>query len=556
MMDGQYTEVVSESVARGNRNREGALTHEKLSTGDTVMFGRDRLEALSAINEHSRIVNQPRQVSQPRNDSVDNLGPGVRRRQLPADYHRSPYSAGGLAAAGIAHGPPSTYFGDKPVDRRLSYSDVYVPESARPRAPFPTSTTYAPRPVLERYPAGNYADQQFPVSEGSRGVYDPLFEARSTYDLPPQRLATPEELLFARGVADTHQTVGTDSPRLSRAEQPGRRQGRRSDRYIDHSDDDESPRERVPILKPKEFDGKGSWMEFLRRFNMVALSNNWSYTTKGDQLKNSLIGEAGSIVHRNPASVYWTYDEVVAQVGAVYGPSKDHQFMIVDKLERRRRKRGEALHTLRDDICELVEMAYPDASPARREAICVERFIRGLDHPKIVHKLLELSPRTLDEAFRAAKLEEATWHAACSITQSGKSDATQRAIQVDPMSVGDVPQEVSEPEEGLLLAEVRKLGAMVSDLKVKVDGQKDQKKSYPRDRNNNRSGDGESTTDGRREGGDGEPGGDRQRKQWRHPFRGSRRRGPIVCRRCQEQGHMARDCMAPAPVPKEDRPSN
>ncbi len=451
-------------------------------------------------------------------------------------------------AAGRSAGT-SAYF-EKPVDRRLSFADDPWGHSAQLRARVPLESVYHPA-----YPA---APLSHPLGvSGPRGRYEPLFESVPRYPTPAPHLPSMEQMLFSRATQPVTVPSAPSPPRPSRLDLPRRSGGSRRTLYGSPSHEDEEYRERVPILRPKEFDGKGSWTEFIRRFNTVALANNWSYVTKGDQLKNCLVGEAGSIVHRNPASICWTYDDVVAQVGAVFGPSKDHQFMLLEKLERRKRKRGEALHVLRDDICELVDMAYPSASAERRHAVCVERFIRALDNPKVVHKLLELDPKTLDEAFRAAKLEEATWHAACSITQGAKSEASMRAVQLDLMS-GEQSPSVLDPGEDLVLAEVRKLGAMVSDLKVKVDSQEDKWKSWSsrgdsnddgsqRERNQNVS---DRETDGR--------GRSHRRPYRRGPSRprNAASRGPITCFRCQEQGHMASDCLAPAPVPKSTPQSN
>jgi hypothetical protein len=250
----------------------------------------------------------------------------------------------------------------------------------------------------------------------------------------------------------------------------------------------------------------------------------------GDQIKNCLVGEAGSIVHKNPASRLWTYDDVVAQVGAIFGPSREHKMLLIEKLERRKRRKNEPLHALRDDICELVEVAYPEDSWQRKESICVERFIRALDNPKIVHKLLELGPRSLDEAFRAAKLEESTWHAACAILQGVKTDASQRSVQAEP-DLSPAPEQ-TEPDGGShdsfddMMAEIRKLNAKVSDLSVKVDTSEERAASTPRGYFAGRGG--------------------RGRGSWRG------RPGPRLCFRCQEPGHFAKECPAPAPVPKPE----
>ena len=279
-------------------------------------------------------------------------------------------------AAGFDDGFTPGTIGSKPVDRRLSFSEM---EAGYGRG----------------YPSMYPSTFNQPV--GPRGSYDPMFASVPRYSVPT-RQPTMEDYMFSQ---PTFGETVVDMPpdkRVPTRDAPRRRDSNYAVRHQSPDSDVCHDRERIPVLRPKDYDGTGSWTEFLRRFNMVARANNWSYNTKGDQLKNCLTGSAGSIVHKNPAAVAWTYDDVVDQVGAVYGPSREHQLLLVEKLERRKRKKGESLHTLRDDICELVDIAYPMANREAREALAVERFIRALDNPKIVHRLLQLSPRKIGRA--------------------------------------------------------------------------------------------------------------------------------------------------------------
>ena len=216
--------------------------------------------------------------------------------------------------------------------------------------------------------------------------------------------------------------------------------------------------------------------------------------------------------------------------------------MLVDKLDRRKRRKGEPLHKVRDDIVELVGYAYPDADQATQQSLGVEKFIRSLDNPKVIHHLLELNPKTVKEAYEAACLEESTWHTACSISQGVPT----RSVTVED---GDDWR-----------GEIRQLTTAMSSLQAAVT-----EKSSPNDRLDNAEerdgacwhckemGHWASKCPKKRRGGHsgrGRGGGGRSGGRGRHGHSGRGRSQP-VCYRCQEEGHQAKDCLAPAPVPKE-----
>ncbi|KAG1957272.1 hypothetical protein F2P79_007383 [Pimephales promelas] len=76
---------------------------------------------------------------------------------------------------------------------------------------------------------------------------------------------------------------------------------------LSDSDEDYNSKERVPTLRPGQYDGSTPWREFLHRFESCAEANHWSVKTMAIQLKFCLTGAAGAIVHRNPRSSKWDY---------------------------------------------------------------------------------------------------------------------------------------------------------------------------------------------------------------------------------------------------------
>lgn len=182
------------------------------------------------------------------------------------------------------------------------------------------------------------------------------------------------------------------------------------------SEEDCDHRERVPTLRPGQYDGSSPWKEFLHRFESCAQANYWSEKTMTVQLKFCLVGAAGAIIHRNPRSFQWDYNRLVEELETAYGPSSDHAAAVAIELRQRVRKPGEALHMLRDDIYGQVAVAYSDRTEKEQEAICVEVFTNGVGDAEIVQKLLEQRPHTLAQAYDIARRHETTKKAASHVT--------------------------------------------------------------------------------------------------------------------------------------------
>lgn len=125
-------------------------------------------------------------------------------------------------------------------------------------------------------------------------------------------------------------------------------------------------RERIPTLRPGQFDGSTSWGEFLYRFEDCAKASHWSGRTMTVQMRFCLVGAAGAVIHKNPRSSRWDYARIVEEVEAAYGSSSEHAAAIGIELRQRVLRAGEPLHVLRDDIYEKV-IAYADRSEKEQD---------------------------------------------------------------------------------------------------------------------------------------------------------------------------------------------
>jgi hypothetical protein len=78
------------------------------------------------------------------------------------------------------------------------------------------------------------------------------------------------------------------------------------------------------------------------------------------------------------------------------------------ELKLRRRRPGETLSTLHQDIHRLMALAHPTLSQDARETIACDYYIEAMDDADFALKLRERAPTTLDEALRIA-LQLGAW---------------------------------------------------------------------------------------------------------------------------------------------------
>ncbi|XP_078799615.1 uncharacterized protein LOC144990300 [Oryzias latipes] len=206
--------------------------------------------------------------------------------------------------------------------------------------------------------------------------------------------------------------------------------------------------ERIPILQPDRFDGSRSWRDFLYHFESCAEANHWTEKTKVVQLRFCLLGAAGAIIHKNPRSASWSFQRIVEEIEAAYGPSSEHAAAIGIELRQRVRRPGEALHTLRDDIYEKVAIVYGDCTESEQERISVEIFTNALTDTDIIQKLLEDQPKTLAEAYQKAHRFETTRSAARAVTQLMRSGVGARGGTIHGARAAPLREYTSNQEDG------------------------------------------------------------------------------------------------------------
>ncbi|KAJ8957678.1 hypothetical protein NQ318_017570 [Aromia moschata] len=192
-----------------------------------------------------------------------------------------------------------------------------------------------------------------------------------------------------RMINTTLKSPGSDSDRLSKPELS-------------------SPVEISKIrMKPPQFDGKSSWVNYLRQFEAAAKANGWSLAEKATALTLALRGDATDILQTLSLEEQEDYHQLVRHLEMRYGQSHlEHVYH--SQLKNRYQKSNESLQEFEADIARLVRLAYSSTPENVMERLAVQAFLDGLRDTETRQALTLARPSKLVDALaRALEFEAA-----------------------------------------------------------------------------------------------------------------------------------------------------
>ncbi|KAJ8957163.1 hypothetical protein NQ318_007723 [Aromia moschata] len=158
-------------------------------------------------------------------------------------------------------------------------------------------------------------------------------------------------------------------------------------------------------MKPPQFDGKSSWVNYLRQFEAAAKANGC-----GGEGYRADIG-ATRRCHRYIATLSLEeqedYHQLVRHLKMRYGQSHlEHVFH--SQLKNRCQKNNESLQEFEVDIARLVRLAYSSTPENVMERLAVQAFLDGLRDTETRQALILARPSKLVDALaRALECEAA-----------------------------------------------------------------------------------------------------------------------------------------------------
>ena len=154
-------------------------------------------------------------------------------------------------------------------------------------------------------------------------------------------------------------------------------------------------------VKPRTYEGTTTWKEYHNHFQRVSRINGWTEDQKLDLLWVNLTGEALSYAESLTPEQTATYDDLCQALDGRFGDQHLSE-VFKSELRSRRRKSGESLPVLAQDVSRLVQRAYPDIGRPGVDELAIEKFREALpDHEQRV-AVYQSKARTLDQAVKAA----------------------------------------------------------------------------------------------------------------------------------------------------------
>ncbi|KAJ8945882.1 hypothetical protein NQ318_002723 [Aromia moschata] len=160
-------------------------------------------------------------------------------------------------------------------------------------------------------------------------------------------------------------------------------------------------------MKPPQFDGKSSWVNYLRQFEAAAKANGWSLAEKATALTLALRGDATDILQTLSLEEQEDYHQLVRHLEMRYGQSHlEHVYH--SQLKNRCQKNNESLQEFEADIARLVRLAYSSTPENVMERLAVQAFLDGPRDTETRQALTLARPSKLVDALaRALEFEAA-----------------------------------------------------------------------------------------------------------------------------------------------------
>ena len=150
-------------------------------------------------------------------------------------------------------------------------------------------------------------------------------------------------------------------------------------------------------IRPDRYDGSSDLETYLVHFQLCAQHNGWDEDECTEQLQLSLRGKAVAAL-KGATGQPLRFTQIVERLKRRYGV-KGQEVRCRNELKARRRKPGESLLDLADDIDRLLAGAYPDMDVS---ILGLEYFLGALGEGDFVTRVRDKCPRNLEHAISIA----------------------------------------------------------------------------------------------------------------------------------------------------------
>lgn len=131
----------------------------------------------------------------------------------------------------------------------------------------------------------------------------------------------------------------------------------------------------VHSIKPEPYNGDEPWEYYYSHFENCAVIGGWDERTKILYLSVSLRGSARAYYMSLDSDEQWSYHVLTERLLQRFG-SSIHAERYLSELESRRRKNGENIIALCDDLRQLTKKSYPQLDSRAQEAIALNQLYK------------------------------------------------------------------------------------------------------------------------------------------------------------------------------------
>ena len=160
----------------------------------------------------------------------------------------------------------------------------------------------------------------------------------------------------------------------------------------------------LPTLKLAPYNGSTCLKTFLAKFENCSDYYAWDDRERLCHLRASLEGSAGQVLW--DAGQQSSVEDVITLLKNRFG-SLNEEERYRSELKARRRRRGEPLQAVYQDIRRLMALAFPGQSGPLWEIMARDAFVESLADPALRLRVLERDAGTLEQALKLATRLEA-----------------------------------------------------------------------------------------------------------------------------------------------------
>ena len=183
----------------------------------------------------------------------------------------------------------------------------------------------------------------------------------------------------------------------------GKVKGRRGDMPLDRAGGDQTDK---PIIKPTKFDGTGDLSDYFCHFDLCVKANGWTEAESGMFLGLSLGGQARRLLTGLKPATAAGYRQLRTALMLRFEPPKQTETYKM-LLRTRKRKEGEDMQALQEDLTKYTRMAYPEADAKTVDALVLDKFLLALGDNRLRQWVYQMQPADLQTAVMTAISAEA-----------------------------------------------------------------------------------------------------------------------------------------------------